>query len=331
MQQSALTHLLAFLGSLKLALAGMLLLLLLILYDLEVADLSPVWLAACLGLLFLNLLAAVAVRPQFRRQPGLLVFHLCLAAVAGLSALQVLTVLEARVELAENQAFSVADVEILKRGPWHTGRLDQVGFTQGPVRVEYRPDLRRGSTHSTIYIDSQEPRQPLVFGDNRSFNSDGYRFITTPNKGWSVTLNWIAEDGQRAAGNIHMPSYPAQEWDQRQQWRTLSGEDVSLYLDLSPVSAGRDWTLSSDSFNGALRLIRADGSEYVLVKGQAVLLTGGSLELVDVGLWMGYRIEYNRVLPWLFAAAALGVAALGWHFWANPPHFRPAAGITDVA
>jgi len=330
LQQSAITLLLAVLGSLKLALAGMLLLLLLILYDLKIASLSPVWMALCLALLCLNLLTVVVVRPQFRRQPGLLMFHLCLAAVAGLAALQSLVIFDARIEQAENQPFDVENVEIITRGPWHAGQLDEVRFRQGMVKVDYRPGLRRGQTHSTIYHQQAGVQKPTIFGDTISYQAKGYRFVTTPNKGYVLTLTWMDNNGERISGSIHMPSYPVQEWDQRQQWQTPAGETVTLMLELPPVPAAVAWQLSSDNFDGHVLLVRPDGSELELAMNTAVKLAGGSLELAGVGLWIGYRVEYNPLLPWLFASAALGVAALGWHFWRNPPRFQPGGAYTNA-
>jgi len=317
---------LGLLGSLKLALAGMVLLLLVVIIDVEITELSPFWLAACLCLLGLNVLAAVAVRPQFRLQPGLLLFHLCLAAVAGLAALQMLTRFEGRVEQAEKQLFSVADVETITHGPWYRGNLSDIRFVQGPVTVDYRPDLRRARTLSRIYPESAGGPETVEFGDTRSFRTSGFRFVTTPNKGYALTLTWTGADGRRASGNIHLPSYPLQEWDQRQSWQTPAGGTVWFHLDLPPVPSGESWTLSSAGFAGQVRLVVAGGEEVDMNPGEPVALQGGHLELSDVVLWIGYRIEYNRVLPWLFAAAALGVAALGWHFLANPPRFRPGGG-----
>ena len=321
---------LAVLGSLKLALAGMLMLLSVILYDLKIASLPPIWMALCLALLCLNLLMVVVVRPQFRRQPALLMFHLCLAAVAGLAALQSLVVFDARIEQAENQPFDVENVEIITRGPWHADQLHEVRFRQGTVTVDYRPELRRGQTLSTIYQQLAGTQHSTIFGDTVSYQDRGYRFVTTPNKGYALTLVWRDDNGGQISGSIHMPSYPLQEWDQRQQWRTPAGETVALMLELPPVPTAVAWQLSSDNFDGRVLLVRADGSELELPRNKAVALVGGSLELTWVGLWIGYSIEYNPLLPWLFASAALGVAALGWHFWRNPPRFRSGGDLANA-
>lgn len=321
----------AVLGSLKLALAGMLLLLSIIFYDLKISDLSPIWMALCLALLCLNLLTVVVVRPQFRRQPGLLMFHLCLAAVAGLAALQSLVIFDARIEQVEYQPFDVENVEIITRGPWHTGQLGEIQFLQGKVTVDYRPELRRGQTHSTVYHQQAGVQQSTIFGDTRSYQARGYRFVTTSNKGYVLTLTWMDNNGGQISGSIHMPSYPLQEWNQRQQWQTPAGETVTLMLELPPVPAAVAWQLSSDNFDGRVLLVRPDGTELELAMNTAVKLAGGSLELAGVGLWIGYRIEYNPLLPWLFASAALGVAALGWHFWRNPPRFRPGGAYANAA
>jgi len=319
------------LGSLKLTFGGMLLLALVIFYDLQISVLSPGWLAASLGLLSLNLAAAIIVRPQFRQQPGLLVFHLCLMLVTGLAGLQAMTIFDGRVEQAEDQPFAVENVEVIKQGPWHINRLGEVHFMQGPVTVEYREDLRRGRTQSKIYFDQGGKLESRTFGDTRSTHKRGYRFITTPNKGYALTLVWVGDDGNSTSGNIHMPSFPIREWDQRQQWRTPAGEQVTLSLDILPVAADGNWTLASEGFEGRVLLTTKDGSGTELIDGRAVAVAGGSLTLDGVSLWIGYRIEFNAILPWLFAAAALGTAALGWHFWRNPPQFRVAEHKINAA
>jgi len=319
------------LGSLRLALGGMAVLVLVILYDLQVSDLSPGWLAACLVLLCLNLAAAVLTRPQFRRQPGLLAFHLCLMMVAGLAGLQTMTIFQGRIEQVENQSFALENVEVVKQGPWHINRLGDVQFVQGPVTVEYRAGLRRGRTQSKIFYTEGGASRSIVFGDTQSMQKKGYRFVTTANKGYALTLVWVSDDGSSATGNIHMPSFPIREWDQSQQWRTPAGEEVTLFLEVPPVVADGIWTLASAGFAGRVLLTRKDGSRIEMRKGRSVEFSGGSLTLNDVVLWIGYRIEFNAILPWLFASAALGVAALGWHFWQNPPVFRAAGGKAHVA
>ena len=40
---------------------------------------------------------------------------------------------------------------------------------------------------------------------------------------------------------------------------------------------------------------------------QSFAVTGGEMTIVDLRLWMGYRIDYNPLLPWLLAAAFLAV------------------------
>jgi len=324
-------YLLNALSSLKLSFGGMVLLVLVIFYDLQISDLPAGWLASVLALLCLNLAAAVMVRPQFRRQPGLLIFHFCLMVVAGLAGLQAMTIFEGRIEQVETQPFAFENVEVLNQGPWHVNRLDEISFVQGPVVVEYHPNLRRGRTQSRIFHGEDGAPEWTEFGDTRSFHQRGYRFVTTPNKGYALTLNWLGEDGRATAGNIHMPSFPIQEWNQSQQWQTPEGEEITLFLEKPPVSADQDWILTSKGFEGRVLLTRPDGTQIELAKGKPVEVNGGSLTLIDVVLWIGYRIEFNAILSWLFASAALGTVALGWHFWQNPPRLKVAGGKAIAA
>ena len=107
------------LASLRLTLLGMLGLALTVLATYRDPELATAWVALPLGVLAVNLLAALLVNPRFRTQAGLLVFHLCLLAVVVLSAVGLMTRFEGRLELTEGQAFTPGAVEIVSRGPWH--------------------------------------------------------------------------------------------------------------------------------------------------------------------------------------------------------------------
>ncbi len=310
------------LSSLRLTLLVILALIVVIVYDLEITPLHESWLAACFVLLALNLAAAIAVRTQFRRQPALLVFHLCLLAVVGLAAVQTLTGFDGRIELAENQAFSRQATEVMQQGPWHANDLGQVNFVQGPVEVDYSPKLRRGRTRSKVFHRNVQGSESTVFGDTQAYHDHGYRFITTPNKGYALTLTWLGQGTPTATGNIHMPSFPVREWDQQNHWQLPSGERVVLELEKPSVPVMTDWTLSSNDFDGRVFIVRQDGTRLALNTGNAITLDGGKLRLDEVGLWIGYRIESNAVLPWLFISGLLATLALGWHFWQNPPAFK---------
>lgn len=304
------------LASLRLTLVGMAALGVAALASYRQAELSPTWLAAPLALLAVNLLAALICRPQFRRQGGLLVFHVCLLAIIALAALGLMTRLQGRVELVEGQVFDPAAVVTVRQGPWHPHRLDRVRFEQGMIEVDYGPNLARGRTRSELTVAAGEQGlYRMRVGDTRPLSLAGYRFITTFNKGYAALLTWRGPDGETVRGAVHMPAYPLWEWKQQNRWTAPRGETLELELELPEPARDRPWTLRSRNVGGRLIVRVAGANAVTLQPGASASLGGGSLRFEGLRLWMGYRIEYNPALPWLFAAAVVGVAGLAWHFW----------------
>jgi cytochrome c biogenesis protein len=112
-----------------------------------------------------------------------------------------------------------------------------------------------------------------------------------------------------------MPSFPLQEWNQVNYWITPAGDPVRLELMLPPLQTGLDWELQSNIPAPDLLLNIVDGERQVLQTNQSVALTGGSLRYRGVRLWLGYQIDYDPLLPWIFVTALIGVTGLGWYFW----------------
>ena len=305
--------LLAALASLRLTLVAMMLLALCIVLRYRLDWISSDWFALALVLLALNLLAAIWQRPQFRRQRGLLVFHFGLLVITVLAGLAILTRMQGRIELVEGQAFDPAQVMIDSRGWWQFDDLDSVQFVQGPVSVEYHPGLRRGATRSEIILGPNP--QHLIVGDTQPLRLQGYRFVSTSNKGYAVLLDWIDNSGAVLSGAVHMPSYPLQDWNQVNRWNSPGGETLQLELELPPLQSDRDWVLRTPPEVLPLRLQRGSGADHVLLPEDTITLNGGRLRYRGVRLWLGYQIDYNPLLPWMFAAAMVGIAGLGWHFW----------------
>ena len=309
--------LLNWLASLRLTLLAMLLLGAGIILCYRLDWLARDWVALALGLLALNLLAAILRRPQFRRQNGLLVFHLGLLLIAVLAGLSILTRLQGRVELVEGQAFDPSQVVIDSQGWWLLESLDAVHFVQGPIRVQFHPGLRRGATRSEIVLPdiSDQAAHRVVVGDTQALRLHGYRFVSTSNKGYAVLLDWIDSSGRALTGAVHMPSFPLQEWNQVNHWTTPTGQLLELELELARLQTDRDWILHSAVPGPTLHLQSEDGKRYTLQSGETVQLNGGDLRYEGIRLWLGYQIDYNPLLPWMFVAAMTGLAGLGWHFW----------------
>lgn len=304
------------LASLRLTLPGMLLLAAGVLVRYLDAGASALWLVLPLLLLACNLLAALFVNPRFRRQPALLLFHLCLLVLVVLICASQLTSLQGRLEITEGQAFSASDVAVVRQGTWHPRqRLHEVAFIQGPVRVDYNPGLQRVRTASRLWVnDDRQGMRAVVIGDNTPLQAAGYRFYTTANKGLAAILTWIDDNGGAHSGAVHFPSYPVNDWRQLNEWSGPGGERLALELVFNARPDFRHaWALTSARMATALRVTTRDVTR-VLQAGEQLPVGSSVLRFDGVRLWMGYEIRYEPLLPWLFTIAVVGVLALAWHF-----------------
>ncbi len=322
------------LSSVRLTLVGMALLCagVLLSYNRPAAPLW--WLVAPLGLLAVNLLAAIAVNPGINRQGGLLVFHLALLGIVVLAAVGRLVHLDGVVEVTEDSAFLPGDVQVLAKGPLHPMGFSKVFFVQGPFTVDYGPELSRSTTRSQVLAPDGAGRLvPVVVGDDHPLILYGYRFYTSSNKGFAPLLTWIPEHGKPVTGAIHMPSYPLFDWKQDNRWTPPGGAEIRFWLRLkTPLRADAAWTLDRKDSSGVL-IVSSGGRRIELKPGQTARLEGGSLRFDELRTWMGYKIFYDPTLPWLFVVAVAGVGGLAWHFWrrlgsSGPERTGRAAGFS---
>jgi cytochrome c biogenesis protein len=279
---------------------------------------TPVWvLVVPLALLAVNLAAAILTNPRINRQPGLLAFHVCLLATVLLAGVGRLTHLDAHIEMAQNQSFDKGDLLEVKKGPWHAGKLDAVEFIQGPYTVNYAPNLKRGLTHSTVFLP--RPGGGVVsqdVGDDRPLVLQRYRFYTTHNKGFAPILTWIPEQGKPITGRINMPSYPLFEYKQDNQW-TPPGtqETIKFWLQLhTGMDLERAWVLDGRNATGTL-VVTSGGKRVELQIGEEAQLAHGRLRYESLTTWMGYRVFYDPTIQWLFWVTIAGVLGLTHFFW----------------
>lgn len=311
-------QLLRLLASLKLTLAGMLLLGIgaVLSYD-NPADTSVWVLVAPLALLAINLAAAIATNPRINRQPGLLVFHVCLLGIVLLAGVGRLTHLDAHLEIAEGQAFSPELMMDVREGPLHTGALDRVAFTQGRYTVDYSPGLQRGLTHSQVFLSMPDgSMQEVDVGDDRPLVLERYRFYTTHNKGFAPMLTWIPQAGEPVSGLVHMPSYPLFDYKQDNSWTPPGSNDViKFWLQLSTGMTLDDaWVLDGRNSSGVL-VVTSGGQRVELEPGEDVALSQGRLRYDYLTTWMGYRVFYDPTIQWLFFVSIAGVLGLSHFFW----------------
>jgi cytochrome c biogenesis protein len=280
-------------------------------------DVSVWVLIVPLALLAVNLAAAIVTNPRINRQPGLLVFHICLLGTVLLAGVGRLTHLDAHIELAQNQAFHKDLMLEVKEGPWHSGNLDAVEFIQGPYTVDYAPGLKRGLTHSTVFLPGAGGGVIAQdVGDDRPLVLERYRFYTTHNKGFSPILTWLPTQGQPITGHINMPSYPLFEYKQDNQWIPPgTQEKIKFWLQLKTgMTMEQAWVLDGRNSTGTLVVTVGDKREELQV-GDEVQLPHGRLRYENLTTWMGYRVFYDPTIQWLFWVTIIGVLGLTHFFW----------------
>jgi cytochrome c biogenesis protein len=274
-------------------------------------------LAALFGLGAANLLAALALQPRLRADLALFVFHLALLALLALAAAGRLTALTGTVELAQGEVF---DGQLLtsEAGPLHPDGLSRLRFVNDGFTIDYAEGWKRGRTTNRVRVfGSGGEVEAHVIGDMDALVVDGYRFYTTPNKGFAAVFRWVPRGGAATErGAVHLPAYPMHEHAQAQTWRipgTAREAWVMLDLDRPAIDPTRP---SRFGLPESHRLVVVVGSaRRVLEAGEGVVLEEGVLVYEGLTAWMGYKVFYDPTLPWMAAAALLAVASLAAFVW----------------
>jgi len=270
-----------------------------------------------IAVLALNLLAAIATNRSFRTQTGLLVFHIGLLLVFVLAGLSVLTRFDGHVEVVQGGSFDARDVEVTEQGWLYDGNLADVQFVQRDIQVDYLPGLVRQRTRSTIeYMSTNGVPQRMTIGDSRGAEFAGYRLLATFNKGLALILRWEGNDGDVRYGAVHFPSYPQYDWKQVTEWLTPAGQQVEMTIEFAEpvVRPNEQWVLRRPQVAFAVHTSGTDMPTVVTRLGESIDVTGGSIRIDDLRMWMAYRVDYFPFLPWLFAAAMLAIGGLVAHF-----------------
>lgn len=282
---------------------------------------QPTWaLAVPLALLAANVACAVATHPAFRTQGALLVFHLALIAIAALAAAGRLTYLKGTLELSAGQTFG-GKLLTEERGPLHPGDPAQAAFTNLGFTVSYLPGLRRAQTLNRVaFPDAAGREREALIGDDTPLVLRGYRFYTTPNKGYAPEFVWRpAAGGAPVRGTIHLPSFPASLTRQTLEWMPPGAARpfvTTLEFDEPVVRLEEEWVLGQAAPKHSLQ-VRAGAEQAVLRPGESHRFAEGTLRYEGLRMWMGYALFYDRTIAWLLAACAIAVASLAWHFAAK--------------
>jgi cytochrome c biogenesis protein len=267
-----------------------------------------------LALLAINLGAAILHNKTFRRQTALLIFHLALLAIVVLVALGRLTYLRGAAEVVtggEFEGFVQVDA-----GPWHFGDIEAVRFRSEGFTIRYAPGLKREDTVNRVAWRDEAgmPRQSDV-GDQVPLILKGYRFYTTRNKGFAPVFLWQPTQGEPQRGGVHLPAYPARDYEQSQWWQ-LAGMRQPLWVMLKFDEVLLD-PASATEFRLPERhhlVVRAGDQRAELQPGHRLTLPDGVLVYEGLHTWMGYAVFYDWTIPWLLAACLVAIGSLGWHF-----------------
>lgn len=278
------------------------------------AEPGAAWLVAPLAALAANLAAAIAVNRAFRADPPLLVFHVALLALVAIAAVGRLTAFTGQAEVAVGEAFD-GHVNVVYAGPLHAGRLRDLRFVNEGFSIRYARGMKRAETRNAVRVlqaDGAASRH--VIGDTVPLVLDGYRFYTSFNKGFSLVFRWQPGPGAiPERGTVNLPAFPAHEHGQALEWDLPGAGRVwtMLEMDRSPLDAARESEFRPPEAHRVV--LRAGAARWELQPGEQARLPAGVLAYEGLGTWMGYTVTYDPTLPWLFAAVAIAVAALGWH------------------
>jgi cytochrome c biogenesis protein len=196
-----------------------------------------------------------------------------------------------------------------------------VSFVNHGFRIAYAPGLMRQETRNRVsWINARGVEEEAVIGDDKPLVLDGYRFYTTWNKGFALVFEWLPRNGSPALGSVNLPGYPANALKQAQEWH-LPGVPGAIWTalqfegDLIPPDRDAEFRLPDDY----RVVVRYGDRRWELAPGDdaPIDLPGGQLRYVGLRTWMGYLVTWDATIPWLLAASALAVLALGWHFWSR--------------
>jgi len=306
------------LGSLRITLWLFIIFAVLILAHSFTEEHPPLLIALPLLLLALNLLAALVTTATLRCQLPLLIFHLALLALLLLIAIGRLSSFDGEIELTTGEAFNGVP-SAAHSGPWHRTRLDQLKFMLRDFSIRYVPDsngISRDVTECKIaWIDERGVQQDGIIGDHLPLLLHGYRIYTTANKGFAPLFRWQTSDGAMRQGSIHLPSWPAQQYNQALEW-PLAGSNERVWTQLQFDEAILDPAHPSQFRPPSehILVMRVGAERHELRPGDSINLGYGILTYLGLRTWMGFHITSDWTLPWLIAAGVIAALSLAWHY-----------------
>lgn len=292
---------------------------------------TPIWVAP-LGLFAVTLLASVATRPRFRRDPALLGLHLALLCMVVLFAVARMTYLDGAVSLTEGAEPFDGRLDVDRRGPWHPERIAGLRFANEGTVEDFRSGELWYGTANRVRWWREDGRSGVAeISNDRPLMLDGYRIHPTFNRGYAPLFRWEPATGEAVVGSVQLRA--DQEFGMANEWQLPNGAHLWVMLDPLADAKVRLQPGQRREGLGAATLphqlvVRHGDSRRTLQVGDSIRFADGTLVYLGLRSWMGYRIIYDPAANWLVAAAALVVICMIAYYWRD---LRKALHIEEAA
>ena len=307
------------LGSLKFTLFALILFAASILFSFS-GTVSISWaISPPLFILAVNLIAAVVTNRLFRKETGLLIFHLALISLVIFAGLSRLTYMRGNVEVTEGLLFNSAQA-IVDAGPWHNSKLDSIRFVNEGFKINYdEGPIRRDTYNRITWFDDNSAPHSQVIGDDHPFINNGYRFYTTSNKGFAPIFTWYPETGSEPiTGSVNFPSYPAYHKEQSKVWKAPGGMEIMTKLLFDEVIIDPQKPSGFRLPKDKSLFVQAGSKSMEMKPGDSFKLDElpkGTLVYREMRTWMGYSIFYDWTTTWMLASCGVALAGLLMHYY----------------
>lgn len=275
---------------------------------------APTWLALPpFVLLGINLGAAITIRPRFRADAWLLVFHLALLAVVLLLAVARLTYFEGQTPITRGTAFD-GYVQRNSAGPLHGDRFRRLQFANAGFveRATDGPDAG-GILNRVRWRDSSGEDaawREAVIADDRPLVLDGYRIYPSGAKGLAPVLAWEPDAGELQVGTLQLPSSLGSDFQRGAEWRIDHGPELWAWINADPGFPKSDREDLGVRDLDHFLVVRHGEGRFALRPGDTAALAGGRLHYLRLESWLGYHVIYDPTRSWLAAAIVVAVVSL---------------------
>ncbi|MCF6253390.1 MAG: hypothetical protein L3J38_01420 [Thiomicrorhabdus sp.] len=269
-------------------------------------------------LLAFNLMTALLTNKIFRIHGWLLLFHVGLLLLLLLIGISQITKLIGSVEVTNGSVYDQSTAQ-WQQGVFHRNRLDQLKFKLENFIINYAPShgtvVRQDTLAYLTWLDEEGEVKKGIVGDKVPLNVYGYKLYTTHNKGFAPMFKWHPKEGFSSEGSVHFPAWPEHEFNQINDLQ-IPNTPYEIWLNLKFIDP--IFSITEPSVfripNDFTLIARVDEQRYELQPGDFIEFKTGRLEFLGLNTWLGFQIFYDWSLPWILAAALLGLFGLAGHF-----------------